>query len=64
VGKQLTIRGSFVIPIWMLPEMAAFIAGHKLPLEKMVTHRFGIDQAKEAFELFDSGECGKVVFEF
>jgi len=64
VGKQLTIRGSFVIPIWMVPQMAAFIAGHKLPLEKMVTHRFSFDQAKEAFELFDSGECGKVVFQF
>ncbi|MDH7601961.1 MAG: alcohol dehydrogenase catalytic domain-containing protein [Armatimonadota bacterium] len=64
IGRQLTIMGSFVLPIWMVPEMAAFIVRHKIPFEKMVTHRFSIDQAKEAFELFDSGECGKVVFEF
>ena len=64
IGKQLTIRGSFVLPIWMVPQMAAFIVRHRLPFEKMVTHRFSIDQAAEAFKLFDSGECGKVVFEW
>lgn len=64
IAKQLTIHGSFVLPIWMVPEMAAFMVQHKLPFEKMVTHRFSLDQAKEAFELFDSGECGKVVFEW
>ena len=64
IGRQLTIMGSFVLPIWMVPEMASFIVRHKLPFEKMVTHRFPIEQAKEAFELFDSGECGKVVFEW
>lgn len=64
VHKQITLMGSFVIPIWMVPEMAAFMVRHKLPLEKTVTHRFKLDQAKEAFELFDSGECGKVVFEW
>jgi len=64
VGKQLTIHGSFVLPIWMVGEMAAFIVSHGLPFEKMVTHRFTLDQAEEAFRLFDSGECGKVVFEW
>lgn len=64
IAKQLTIHGSFVLPIWMVPDMAAFIIRHKLPFEKMVTHRFRIEQADEAFRLFDSGECGKVVFEW
>ena len=64
IGKQLTIRGSFVLPIWMVPDMAAFMIRHGLPFEKMVTHRFSIDEAEEAFKLFDSGECGKVVFEW
>jgi propanol-preferring alcohol dehydrogenase len=64
VGKQLTIMGSYVLPVWMVPEMAAFMVRHKLGLDRMVTHRFPIDQAKEAFEVFDSGECGKVVFEW
>ncbi len=64
IVKQLSIIGSFVIPIWMVSEMAAFIARHKLSFDRLVTHRFAIDQAKKAFELFDSGECGKVVFEW
>ncbi len=64
IGRQLTIMGSFVLPIWMVPQLATFIVRHKISFEKIVTHRFSIDQAKEAFELFDSGECGKVVFEF
>lgn len=64
ISKQLTIHGSFVLPIWMVPQMAAFIVRHKLEMEKLVTHRFSIEQADEAFRLFDSGECGKVVFEW
>jgi threonine dehydrogenase-like Zn-dependent dehydrogenase len=28
--------------------------------EVMVTHRFPIEQAKQAYELFDSGKTGKV----
>jgi threonine dehydrogenase-like Zn-dependent dehydrogenase len=64
IGKELTIHGSFVLPIWMVPEMASFMAHHRLPFEKMATHRFGIEDAEEAFRLFDSGECGKVVFEW
>lgn len=63
VSKQLTIYGSFVLPIWMVPEMSAFMVRHKLPFEKMVTHRFPIERAKEAFDLFDSGECGKVILQ-
>ncbi|MGQ9580914.1 MAG: alcohol dehydrogenase catalytic domain-containing protein [Armatimonadota bacterium] len=64
VGRQLTIMGSFVLPIWMVPELAAFIVRHRIPFEKVVTHRFRIEQAEEAFRLFDSGECGKVIFEW
>jgi threonine dehydrogenase-like Zn-dependent dehydrogenase len=32
-----------------------------LHLDTMVTHRFALKQAKEAYELFDSGKTGKVV---
>lgn len=64
IGKQITIRGSFVLPIWMAPEMAAFISRHDLRFDRMVTHRFPVSRAEEAFKLFDSGECGKVAFEW
>jgi threonine dehydrogenase-like Zn-dependent dehydrogenase len=31
---------------------------------KMVTHRFPIEEAAEAFQLFDTGRTGKVIFEW
>ena len=33
-----------------------------VPLKELITHRFSLDQAVEAYELFDSGKTGKVVF--
>jgi len=29
--------------------------------ELTVTHRFSLDQAAEAYEVMDKGQCGKVV---
>ena len=62
VGKQLTIMGSFVMPIHMYGDLTRFMLAHDLHFEPMVTHKFPLEKASEAFELFDSGECGKVVF--
>lgn len=64
VGKQLTIMGSFVMPIGMYGDLSRFMIRHNLNFEPMVTHRFPLEKASEAFALFESGECGKVVFEW
>jgi propanol-preferring alcohol dehydrogenase len=64
IGRQLTLMGSFVIPIHMYWDMAALIIEKQIPLERMVTHRFSIEQAPEAFALFDTGKTGKCVFEW
>jgi len=64
IGKQLTIVGSFVMPLGMYGDLAKFMVSHNLHFEQMVTHSFGLEQATEAFALFDSGECGKVMFEW
>ena len=63
IGKQLTIMGSFVMPLHMYGDLVRFMLAHDLHFEPMVTHRFPLEKAPEAFALFDSGECGKVVFE-
>lgn len=63
VAKQLTLMGSFVSPIGMYWELAAFLVRHRIPLQAMVTHRFGIADAPEAFRLVDSARTGKVIFE-
>jgi len=64
IGKQLTLMGSFVSPIHLYWDLAAFLVRHKLPLEAMVTHRFAIEEAPEAFRLADTARTGKVVFEW
>jgi threonine dehydrogenase-like Zn-dependent dehydrogenase len=41
-----------------------FLQKHEIPLDDMVTHRYKIDQAVEAFKTFDSGDTGKVIFDW
>lgn len=64
IGKQATLMGSFVLPLPMYWEMLRFVLDHQVPLEAIITHRFPIERAPEAFTLFDSGATGKVVFEW
>jgi threonine dehydrogenase-like Zn-dependent dehydrogenase len=37
---------------------------HGIELKKLVTHRYGIEQAQEAYDTARSGDCAKVVFEW
>jgi threonine dehydrogenase-like Zn-dependent dehydrogenase len=34
----------------------------QVPLDRLITHRFHLDQAVEAFQEFDKGKTGKCVF--
>lgn len=60
--KQLTAIGNWYFNISLHPEILQFIRQKKLPVEKMVTHRFSIEEAPTAFQMFDEGKTGKVVF--
>ena len=62
IMKQLTLTGSWLYNIGLYEEVVDFVLEKELPLERLVTHRFRLDQAVEAFKLFDSGKCGKVLF--
>ena len=64
IGSQLTLMGSFVLPLWMSWELVQFLVDHKLSFEPAVTHRFAIEQADEAYRLSELGTTGKVVFEW
>ena len=63
IGRQLTLIGSFVMPVRYCWDLARFIVDHRLPLEDMITHRFSLEDAPEAFRVFDTGTTGKVVLE-
>jgi len=62
IGKQLVLMGSFVASVNDYWDIVDFIRGQQLPLEKMITHRFPLSEASEAFRLADSGMTGKVMF--
>ncbi len=62
--KELTLKGNSVYSMGAYFDAVAFLQTHRVPLDEIVTHRFHIEQAREAFEIFDHGETGKVVFEW
>jgi propanol-preferring alcohol dehydrogenase len=62
IGKQLTLGGSFVAPLSLYWDIIRFIQTHRLPLERMITHRLALQDAPEAFRVADSATAGKVLF--
>jgi threonine dehydrogenase-like Zn-dependent dehydrogenase len=64
IRKQLTIIASWTFSALGQAECARFIADRKLPLAKLLTHRFRLDEADAAYRLFDTQTTGKGVFLF
>jgi threonine dehydrogenase-like Zn-dependent dehydrogenase len=62
IHKHLAIYGSWTFTTWMLEEAANWIIDRKVPIDDLVTHRFPLEQAKEAYDVFQEGNTGKVVF--
>jgi len=60
--KQITVYGVWTFSLPGLINAAEFVVKHKLPLKKMISHRFPITQADEAFKTFNSGKTNKVLF--
>ena len=60
--KQLSISGSWTFSTSGLAECARFIVDRRVPLRKLITHRFSLDQGNEAFAAFEAGDTGKCVF--
>ncbi|PYO01623.1 MAG: iditol 2-dehydrogenase [Candidatus Rokuibacteriota bacterium] len=62
--RQITLHASWTFSNTGQEECARFIADRKVPLGKLLTHRWRIDQAEEAYKLFDTQTTGKGVFVF
>jgi threonine dehydrogenase-like Zn-dependent dehydrogenase len=60
IHKQLTLHGSWVCSIGQMEDLVELLVRWNLHTEDIVTHRFTLEQAREAYELFDSGQSGKV----
>src|SRR5919199_1835270 len=64
IRKQLTILASWTFNTVGQADCARFIADRKVPVDRVFTHRFTLDQAEEAYRLFDTQTTGKGVFLF
>ena len=62
--RQLTLLASWTFSAVGQEECARFIAERQIPLGRLLTHRFALDQAAEAYRLFDTQTTGKGVFVF
>ena len=61
ICRELTVFGTRNFNTSEFDEMVALVQ-RGLPVEKAITHRFPLAEAEAAFELFRSGECGKILF--
>jgi len=62
--RQVTLIGSWTFSAMGMKECAEFIAKKKIPLERIFSHRWRLEQADEAYRLFDKQSSGKGVFLF
>jgi len=61
IQRELSIYASRNFNTHEFNEMVALIR-NGLWADKVVTHKFPIKEAEKAFEVFLSGECGKIIF--
>jgi threonine dehydrogenase-like Zn-dependent dehydrogenase len=59
IHPQKTVYGSWVTSIWLMEDLVEKLARWKLHPEILVTHRFPLDKAGEAYKLMAQGNCGK-----
>jgi len=62
IRKQIMLIGSWYFPIQEFDEITELIMRKQIPVEKLVTHKFSLDEAAEAFRLFDERKTEKAVF--
>ncbi len=60
IHEQKTVYGSWVTSTWLMEELVERLVRWKLHPEEIVTHRFPLEQAGEAYALMASRKCGKV----
>ncbi len=64
IHDQKTVCGSWVTSIWRMEELVERLVRWRLHPEDLVTHKFALAEAGEAYALMSSGRCGKVAVVF
>jgi len=60
IHRQLTVHGAWVTSLGHMEQLLERLARWGLHPERLVTDRFGLDQAQQAYRLADGGRAGKV----
>jgi threonine dehydrogenase-like Zn-dependent dehydrogenase len=64
IHKHLNLMGSWTFSTVVLSELAQWVVDRNIGLTDIITHRFPLSKAEEAFILFNKGKTGKVIFEW
>ncbi len=62
IRKLLHVIGGWHFPLGEWQEMTRFVIDHNIPVTQTITHRFPLQDAPEAFRLFDQRVTEKAVF--
>jgi threonine dehydrogenase-like Zn-dependent dehydrogenase len=60
IHPQKTIYGSWVTSIWLMENLVEELVRWDMHPDTLVTHRFPLEKADEAYKLMAEGNCGKV----
>lgn len=60
IHDQKTVFGSWVTSLWRMEELVERLVRWNLHPADLITHRFPLDKAHEAYALMAGGTCGKV----
>ena len=61
IRKQLTLLGSWTFSAAGQRDCAAFVSAKGLPVDELFTHTFALEEAEDAYTLFDTQTTGKAV---
>ena len=62
IRRQVTVIGSWTFSTAGQADCARFIAERKIDVDQLFTHTWQLDQAEQAYQLFDQQTSGKGVF--
>jgi threonine dehydrogenase-like Zn-dependent dehydrogenase len=60
IHDQKTVYGSWVTSTWLMEELVERLVRWNLHPADIITHRFSLERASDAYALMASGKCGKV----
>jgi threonine dehydrogenase-like Zn-dependent dehydrogenase len=60
IHPQKAVYGSWVTSIWLMENLVEELVRWKLHPDVLVTHRFPLEKADDAYRLMAAGNCGKV----